>query len=128
MEVIVGEALPVPKRLDVVLGLVGRRCVSAAGFLPRCKTYAMYAFSCLHSNEEKRFYPPLLLTIEGGSSRDSLRYILLFAVRKDAALPAEDLSAPNGYDKSPQQGRYVSPLVFIALLRILRSGMKYSYQ
>jgi len=45
VEVIVGEALPVPKRLDVVLGLVGRRCVSAAGFLPRCKTYGMYAFS-----------------------------------------------------------------------------------
>ena len=44
-----------------------------------------------------------LLTIEGGSSRDSLRYILLFAVRKDAALPANDLSAPYGYDTSSRK-------------------------
>jgi hypothetical protein len=56
----------------------------------------------VHSNKEKKFTPsPYSLTIEGGSSRDSLRYIVLFAVRKDAALPAEDLSAPYGYDKSP---------------------------
>ena len=54
--------------------------------------------------------------------------ILLFTVRKDAALPAEDLSVPYGYDNSPQQGHYVPPLVFIVLLGIVRSGMKYSYQ
>ena len=85
-----------PKRLAVVLGLVGRRCVSAAGFLPRCKSPA-----CVQSNEEKGLLPFLLHSpLEGGSSRNSLRYILLFAVRKDAALLAEDLSAPYGYDKS----------------------------